>query len=131
MNYTQAVFLGLISLADARTVTCPMGHEHHIEEEDTHGYNFVMPVDDFDGQDPENPHIHKTIDENGFTITETCHLCKWYIEKDSYYMQLPCSHRFHKKCLELQFLTSCSCAICGLDPHISDLFDQEVYMDTQ
>ena len=72
--------------------------------------NFILKTED----DPEN--------ENGYTISETCEMCKWYIEKGNYYMQLGCNHRFHKKCMEVHLLQSSRCVVCDREAEMSELF---------
>ena len=65
-------------------------------------------------------------DERGNAINEKCTICKWFIEKGNYYLELGCTHRFHKKCMELQLLTSSRCAICGKEAELADLFGSAV-----
>ena len=55
------------------------------------------------------------VDDRGITKYESCAICKWFIEKGNYYLQLGCSHRFHKKCMEMQLLSSSKCATCGVE----------------
>ena len=62
------------------------------------------------------------LDANGVPIREYCKICKWYIEKGNYFMELACSHRFHKKCMEMQLLENSRCAVCSKEADIGDLF---------
>ena len=51
--------------------------------------------------------------DTGIKKFERCHLCKWYIEKGHYLLEVPgCKHRLHKKCLEVWFLRNTDCPIC-------------------
>lgn len=62
------------------------------------------------------------IDKNGYTKHETCYVCKWYIETGHFYLQLACTHRFHKRCMEMQLTSHSRCAICGVEASMEALF---------
>ena len=77
--------------------------------------NFVVKTED----DP--------VDERGMSKYEQCFICKWFIEKGNYYLELGCKHRFHKKCMEVQLLTSSRCAICKVEANLTDLFPASAF----
>ena len=77
--------------------------------------NFVVKTED----DP--------VDERGMSKYEQCYICKWFIEKGNYYLELGCKHRFHKKCMEVQLLTSSRCAICKVEANLTDLFPNSAF----
>ena len=71
------------------------------------------------------------VDERGITQYESCFICKWFIEKGNYYLMLGCGHRFHKKCMEMQLVSSSRCAKCGVEAQMHDLFAAECEGDEQ
>ena len=62
------------------------------------------------------------VDDRGIIQYEKCFICKWFIEKGNYYLQLGCKHRFHKKCMEMQLVSSSQCATCGAEATVDALF---------
>ena len=72
--------------------------------------NFIEKTD----EDPLN--------ENGMPKSDVCALCKWYIEKGNFLLELGCAHRFHKKCMEVSLLKSSRCPTCNREAGLSELF---------
>ena len=70
------------------------------------------------------------LDDNGYIKNEQCFICKWFIEKGNYFLQLGCQHRFHKKCMEVQLLTNSRCAKCHVEADFQDLFTPELINPT-
>ena len=62
------------------------------------------------------------VNDRGIIQYERCQICKWFIEKGNSILELSCSHRFHKKCMEMQLITSSQCAICGEEASMENLF---------
>ena len=63
--------------------------------------------------------------KNGLIQYERCHLCKFFIDKGNYYLQLGCGHRLHKKCIQVWFLRSSACPVCDHESETGNLFAQK------